>query len=416
MKALKEIVRKYYKYINIPWIQPVLSADGTIGGDDFACFASSIYSSSYPVYKAFDGVISNLSSDHTWWCTSSKSGVQFIGFYNPDRIKVTNIRFYNQKAVSGDGVIASGTVQASLDNTNYIDLGTFSGNTFGTEYFDIDLNSNTNYYNYYRIVATGYSGNYATCGELEITATIQDIEESDESDYDFYKDVIVYKSTKKAKRTYYKTIFESSTPDTYNLEITNAGTYSIEMYGAGGGWARGGYPVSGHYDNTIATGGSGAGFKGILNLPVGSYSLTVGAGGTYVSGGRGTTGGNTNFNDIISANGATGGYTIYGGTNQSVRVGGVGGTLQIIDSSYITSISKQTNGRNGNSTAVTDALAYMSGATSVYDDTITGYGAGGGSSHEAVNGYCKIVRISEDSSDYDYYTEISVCKAVKTKR
>lgn len=186
---------------------------------------------------------------------------------------------------------------------------------------------------------------------------------------------------------------------TYTIEITEAGNYEIEMYGAGGGWARGSYTVyGGSKDYTIATGGSGAGFKGVLNLPIGIYSVTVGAHGVFVNGGRGTTGGNTNFNDIISANGATGGYSINGGYAEDIKEQGRGGSLQIIDSSYIVSTSKQMNGRDGSYDTLHEAYPYMAGATSVYDDTITGYGAGGGSSHDAVDGYFKITKLTGDAS------------------
>ena len=58
MKAVKEIVRKYYKYEN--WTQPVLSSNGTIGIDDFAvsCSLPALTGDSYPrsLYLAFDGI------------------------------------------------------------------------------------------------------------------------------------------------------------------------------------------------------------------------------------------------------------------------------------------------------------------------------------------------------------------------
>ena len=152
------------------WTQPILTTNGIVGGDSFACFSSSEYDNRYLTYQAFDGNISNLTSSYTYWCSSSKTGTQFIGFYNPEPLKVTALRLYNNRASSGDGVIASGTVQGSNDNSTYTDIGTFSGNTYGTTYIDVDLSSNTSFYKYYRIVANTYTGNYATMGEIVITA------------------------------------------------------------------------------------------------------------------------------------------------------------------------------------------------------------------------------------------------------
>lgn len=422
-------MRKYYKYIDTPWTQPVLSANGTVGGNDFACFASSIYSTSYPAYEAFDGVISSSS----WWCSSGKSGVQYIGFYNPDRIKVTNIRFYNQTANSGDGVIASGTVQASFDNVNYIDLGTFSGNTFGTVYFDIDLSTNTNYYNYYRIVATGYAGNYATCGELEITATIGTVVEGTEQDYDFYTES-PYVEMKDDSQIEYKFKNEYTTPGTYTINIAYEGDYEIEMYGAGGGVAghvytpwRAGYNVY-----TTVSGGSGAGFKGVVHLPHGAYTITVGAYGvmgTFSSGSpnQGGNGGATSLGNIISTGGGTGGSIIGGSASGSgTRTAGVGGTVSISDASYIVSADLNASGNDGIVAAVSGLSGYIAncpGGLSLYDNSQTGYGAGGGKiesnpAYNAQNGYFKINRTNPTSDiidgipNFDYMEKVYDLKTV----
>lgn len=76
-------MRKYYKYVNTSWTQPILTANGAIGGDEFACSH----------YYAFDGVTqtrqrgiicANVSgSSVTYPCT-------FLTFYNPNPLLLSN--------------------------------------------------------------------------------------------------------------------------------------------------------------------------------------------------------------------------------------------------------------------------------------------------------------------------------------
>ena len=419
MKALKRIVRKYYKYITAPWTQPVLSANGTLGGDSFACWASSENGSNY-AWHAFDGVITTANSNY--WSAVGNVVPADLVFYNPYPLNVTNLRITNSYYSSQQGVTA-GIVYASNDNSTWTELKQFTNTAVASNaQWNIDLSNNIGFYKYYKIhvtdtVFTYNSAKYIQIMDVLITATSQLTEETTEQDYDFYEDVDVYSVLKEAKRTYYKTLFESSTPDTYNLEITNEGTYSIEMYGAGGGWAHTQWHTDAWYSIT-ASGGSGSGYKGVLNLPIGNYTVTIGAGGTGGSGGNrgyyaGGTGGATTFGNIISAGGGTGGATAF-----NWFAVGQGGNVSIIDSSAIVSTTFNRPGVNGSqqNKAYSGDIDTVKGGVSVYDYTHTGYGAGGGYGSPSVGGYCKIVRLSEDSSDYDYYTETSVCKAVKTKR
>ena len=205
-KDLETIERRYYKYTDIAFEQPVLSADGIIDGDSFACFASSYYSSNYYIYYAFNGVTTG-----SYWCSSNGTGIgAYIGFYNPKHLKVTNLRLYNQTTGSGDGIMTSGTIQASNDNSNYIDVGSFSGNTWGSSYIDVAVDTLGEYYKYYRVVCSGYSSNnYATMCEVVITATIRDTEESTVSDYDFYVDEHICSSLANTETKYYKYVDET---------------------------------------------------------------------------------------------------------------------------------------------------------------------------------------------------------------
>lgn len=185
----KGIVRHYYKYVNTPWTQPVLSANGTMGGNSFACAASS---SDYAPWHAFDG--SKTSSNR--WAASTSTPPQWLTFYNPEKIKVTNLAI-TQRSDTTDH-ITSGIVQGSDDNTNWTDIKNFTNNnaTPGATW-NIDLSENTTSYKYYRIYITGYSasqGTYIHIVEVEITAFTVSVTEGTPSDYDFYEDTEEYQA------------------------------------------------------------------------------------------------------------------------------------------------------------------------------------------------------------------------------
>lgn len=189
-----------------------------------------------------------------------------------------------------------------------------------------------------------------------------------------------------------------STPGTYTLEITESGNYEIEMYGAGGGWANTAWVTDTVYHNT-ASGGSGAGFKGVVTLAQGSYTVTVGAGGSSVNGGTsaatGGNGGSTQLNNLIIAGGGTGAYS-----QVASVVVGQGGNVTIDSSVTIISTSLNSSGRNGTYTggAYSAGPSVVQGGSSLYDNTQTGFGAGGGYPNNAVNGYFKITKLAGNAN------------------
>lgn len=191
---------------------------------------------------------------------------------------------------------------------------------------------------------------------------------------------------------------------TYTIEIIEAGNYEIEMYGAGGGWANNSGHTDRRYGATVG-GGSGAGFKGVLNLSTGIYSVVVGAAGENKNGANGTSqagaGGSTYISiqnssaKIVECGGGTGGYRQ---TNVSSIVGA--GGIVAYDNSYIVSIQNSSNGNAGGNSGYTDQAGPVAvlGGVSVYDNTVTGYGAGGGYPYNAVNGYFKITKLTGNAS------------------
>lgn len=169
------------------------------------------------------------------------------------------------------------------------------------------------------------------------------------------------------------------------------GTFEVEMYGAGGGY------YNWNYDKAWGNngGGSGAGFKGIINITEeGTYNISV---GTF--NGRATNGGATTFGSLISCGG--GGYDThgYGSNPKGFCIGyGDGGTLTI-DESIIVSYDIKSDGNSGSYNSHDGGPGYWSsdGGKSLYDDSSTGYGAGQYSGYNTSNygaGYFKITAIT----------------------
>lgn len=132
--------------------------------------------------------------------------------------------------------------------------------------------------------------------------------------------------------------------------VTFPGTRNFLIIGGGGG---GGGSNSGG-----AGGGGGSGYITFGQLPAGTYSLTVGAGGIGVNNGNGTNGGTTTFNGTFTAAGGTGGQGV--GQGAQGGAGGSGGAGGRTGSSSVTrnggaNGSNGENGVNGSSGALIPA-------------------------------------------------------------
>ena len=154
----------------LPWTQPVLTANGTLGGDSFAVDASSYYSGSpeMPAWKAMDGTGSS-SAYSRWQSTANPS---WYVFYNPVPLKITNIQVMNGSSGGDSYVLATGSVEVSNDGTNWTLLKNIT-NSNGTAYssWDINLSDNTGFYKYYRInCSTLISGDAWMVQEFTLTA------------------------------------------------------------------------------------------------------------------------------------------------------------------------------------------------------------------------------------------------------
>lgn len=183
MKAVKETIRKYYKYQYQDWTQPVLTANGVIGQDHFAVMAK--HTSSI-AYRAFDG------STTSAWSSAATDSTDYLIFYNPKPLLISNIECHNYTWITGQWKL-----YGSNDNVSY-ELLASGTNTQASGSFNIDLSANNKAFKYYRMDSLSIVGAYQRVGwgELKITAKVQEVIESTEEDYDFYKDINTYKLPK----------------------------------------------------------------------------------------------------------------------------------------------------------------------------------------------------------------------------
>lgn len=181
-------------------------------------------------------------------------------------------------------------------------------------------------------------------------------------------------------------IFQSSTPGTYIVDIATSGYYNVAVVGGGSGGA---YVYSSKFSDGRASGGSGAGFVGIVYLTAGVHTIKVGAGGSgkaYESNGQSsatsTAGEQSAIDSIIVANGGGSAKARIRGASQTA---GSGGTLSY-DSSKVQSYSLAKNGNAG----TTIYESNITGGASVYG----GYGKGGNAGNRYTtsgsNGYVLI--------------------------
>lgn len=165
-------------------------------------------------------------------------------------------------------------------------------------------------------------------------------------------------------------VFESSTPGTHTVNITETSSYEIVVVGAGGGGGAQGDKYT--WKSSSAGGGSGAYAKIRTTLTAGSsYSLVIGAGGAGHGGGWtqvGDAGGASSFGTLVSCTGGGGGYAAFTDGTPGVA-GGAGGTYTV--DSTVTTVAASNGNVGGTTTNIVSNEA--PGGASVYG----GYGAGG---------------------------------------
>ncbi len=144
----------------IPFVQPKLSANGTLGGSSFAVSGSSTYSTNNDYYKAFD------QSSTTYWRPNTASNSYLIT-YNPTAINITSFTINN---TSSSYYARSVVISGSNDNSTYTNIGTITLSK-STATYNV---TNTNHYKYYKFTFTPYSTSRMYIYELTLNGTLQE--------------------------------------------------------------------------------------------------------------------------------------------------------------------------------------------------------------------------------------------------
>ena len=140
------------------FVQPILTGNGTLGGDDFAVEASS-NASNREAYKSFDG-----NNATKWGVNNVNNG--WLTFYNPVALKVSAITYTpSTDYPSEDG--GSLTISGSNDNSTWTSLWTGSYIANSVQTFNVN---SSDFYNYYKIQITNGSSNWVGLGNLSIKA------------------------------------------------------------------------------------------------------------------------------------------------------------------------------------------------------------------------------------------------------
>ena len=153
------------------WEQPKPTSNGVMGGDSFACEASStVWSDSALAWGAFAGSLWHGASGLPQW----------ISWYNPEPLKVSEIRIKNRNTSAGDADVCAPTrykIQACNDNKSWIDLTDYIDNSIISSNLwqnPIEISEEKqDYYLYYRIYIEDHynASGYTAIQKIEITAT-----------------------------------------------------------------------------------------------------------------------------------------------------------------------------------------------------------------------------------------------------
>lgn len=145
------------------FVQPVLTANGELGGNSFAVAASSEYSTSYMAWNAFD------STNSTTWSSLGNALPCYITFYNPEPLNVTSLKLTNKENTEA---FVTGKVYGSNDNNGWEVLATFTNPSpsVANAEWEVSLKSNEKYFKYYRISADTTQGTNVGFANIAITA------------------------------------------------------------------------------------------------------------------------------------------------------------------------------------------------------------------------------------------------------
>lgn len=159
----------------IAWTQPTLTANGTMGGDSFACDQSGYWTedngNKQEAWRMFsegntsEWQINNVSTSSTYWAK----------FYNPEVIKISKFQVVNSALEDVSNYIPAKIVlYGSNDDSTYTEMGVLTDiTTTASAVFDLYL-THSDWYKYYKIEVTPRSTVAVAVGRLKITAKTDD--------------------------------------------------------------------------------------------------------------------------------------------------------------------------------------------------------------------------------------------------
>lgn len=190
------------------WEQPILSANGTLGGDEFAVASNIPQHTSGQVWRGFDR------NNSTLFHSDINSTTGYIDIYNPVPICVREFKFRIQAEGSSifySRTTAAGNIYGSDDGTNWTLIKAYTNPIPTTLEFSINVSENVDFYKYYRFESTACSDVYWTFAELSLTA------------YDQYLDI-----KRHVNGHIYFDVADIETVDTYFNTYDHAWFYGID--------------------------------------------------------------------------------------------------------------------------------------------------------------------------------------------
>jgi hypothetical protein len=197
--------KKYYKWTYASWTQPVLSANGTVGGSSYAARASSNYSGHDP-WKAFNGT--NINSDDCWEA-NTRGESEVLEFYSPDTLKLSAVKFTNRRD-NYVTVFNPIMITGSMDGVSYFTIGQITPpdaneDSQYTFYVPSTMNKHCKYIRFHQPSGGSLIGNTSarpSFGRIEFTAQkVTGVTAGTTSDYDYIENIPYFLCRKVSGKT-----------------------------------------------------------------------------------------------------------------------------------------------------------------------------------------------------------------------
>jgi len=143
----------------VPFEQPTLTENGTLGGSKFAV---SCNSGGINPYCCMDGVGTStyFQGSTNSYASPTVENPQYIEFYNPNGLNFSQFSIYQMTGNAGQSgyYTNSGTIEVSNDGVNYITATTYTASNYERVVIDVSYQG---HYKYTRFTSTGNS--YGRC-------------------------------------------------------------------------------------------------------------------------------------------------------------------------------------------------------------------------------------------------------------